>query len=178
MPGIRENGGQYTHAALLGRARDWPSSAAATGRRALLEMLDPGASHARRAAQVARLPGRAVRRRRRRLRRAAARRPRRLDLVHGLLRLDVSRRVESILGLTLQGGARCAAALRPGRVARLPHRLAGRRDRGAERERPHRGGRRVHGRRRAGALVEGAARIPLRPDGAAQRVLVELGSAR
>ena len=87
VPGVRENGGQYTHAAI------WAAMAfAALGdaKRAweLFDLINP-VNHARDAAGVAHLQGRAVRRRRRRLQRRAARRPRRLDLVHRLGRLDV-----------------------------------------------------------------------------------------
>ena len=90
VPGVRENGGQYTHARALGGAGAGRGWAGATAPRRLLEMLSP-MSHARTPEQVGDLPGRALRRRRRRLRRAAARRARRLDLVHRLGRLDVPR---------------------------------------------------------------------------------------
>src|SRR5262249_49115100 len=85
VPGIRENGGQYTHAAtwvvqataLLGQGNragelfhplhpHWPGSAPAV------------------AGGGGPLQGRALRRGRRRLRRLAPRRPRRLDVVHRL----------------------------------------------------------------------------------------------
>ena len=89
-PGIRENGGQYTHGVL------WVVRAMAEmgrGTRAveLLRMLTP-VWHTSTAQRGRRLSNRAVRGRGRCLRRAAARRPRRLDLVHRLGRLDVSRR--------------------------------------------------------------------------------------
>jgi cyclic beta-1,2-glucan synthetase len=70
LPGVRENGGQYTHAAI------WSAMAFA--------VLGEGDK----ASEL----GRAVRHGRRRLRRAAARRPGRLDVVHRVRRLDVSRR--------------------------------------------------------------------------------------
>ena len=89
-PGVRENGGQYTHAAV------WAVMAFAAlgdGDKAaeLFSLLNP-INHAQHARRRAALQGRAVRRGRRRLLRAAARRARRLDLVHGLGRLDVPRR--------------------------------------------------------------------------------------
>ena len=89
-PGIRENGGQYTHAAI------WSVIAFAmlgdgdkAGGAVLAVEPDQSRQHARRRPS---LQGRALRRLRRRLRRAAARRARRLDLVHRLGRLDVSGR--------------------------------------------------------------------------------------
>ena len=89
-PGIRENGGQYTHAAV------WSVMAFAAlgeGDKAaeLFSLLNPDQprAHARRRAA---LQGRALCRRRRRLFGAAACRARRLDLVHRLGRLDVPRR--------------------------------------------------------------------------------------
>ena len=90
VPGVRENGGQYTHAAL------WTVLAFARlgdGDRAteLFAMLNP-VNHARTRRGRRALPRRALRRRGRRLLAAAAHRPRRLDLVHGIGRLDVSRR--------------------------------------------------------------------------------------
>ena len=89
LPGIRENGGQYTHGVL------WVVRAMAEmgrGTRAveLLRMLSPSGTRSSTGAGR-RLSNRAVRRGGRCVRRAAARRPRRLDLVHRLGRLDVSR---------------------------------------------------------------------------------------
>ena len=88
VPGVRENGGQYTHAAI------WAvmAFAAAGRRRARVGAVPPDQSRSTTAtapAAIATLQGRAVRRRRRRLRGRAAHRPRRLDLVHRLGRLDV-----------------------------------------------------------------------------------------
>ena len=88
VPGVRENGGQYTHAAI------WAAMAfAALGdsRRAweLLAMINP-VNHAASPAAVANYACRTLRRRGRRLRALAAHRPRRLDLVHGFGRMDVS----------------------------------------------------------------------------------------
>ncbi len=88
VPGVRENGGQYTHGAI------WTVMAfAAMGdaKRAweLFSLINP-VTHAATPEAVATIPRRAVRRGRRRLRRPAPHRPRRLDLVHRLGRLDVS----------------------------------------------------------------------------------------
>ena len=87
LPGVRENGGQYTHAAL------WTVIALARlglGDEAmeLFHMLNP-INHMRTTGRYRAIPRRAVRRRGRRLRAPDARRPRRLDLVHRLGRLDV-----------------------------------------------------------------------------------------
>ena len=89
LPGIRENGGQYTHGVL------WVVRAMAEmgrGTRAveLLRMLTPGVAHEHGRAS-GHLSDRAVRRGGGCLWRTAARRPRRLDVVHRLGRLDVSR---------------------------------------------------------------------------------------
>ena len=87
LPGVRENGGQYTHGGDLVGAGLRRARRRRQGRRAVLDAQpDQPREHARRRPP---LQGRAVRGGRRRLRRAAARRPRRLDLVHGLGRLDV-----------------------------------------------------------------------------------------
>ena len=80
LPGIRENGGQYTHAAL------WAVIALARLGRGdeameLFHMINP-INHTRTAGGCRALQGRALRGRRRRLRASDARRPRRLDLVH------------------------------------------------------------------------------------------------
>ena len=87
VPGVRENGGQYTHAAI------WTAMAfAALGdsRRAweLLAMINP-VNHGATPAGDCDLQSRAVRRRGRRLCGLAPHRPRRMDLVHRLGRLDV-----------------------------------------------------------------------------------------
>ena len=125
VPGVRENGGQYTHAALwvvralaeLGR-RDRAARAARDA--------EPGRATRATPRAVATLPGRAVRRRRRRLRRAAARRARRLDLVHRLGRLDVPRRARVGARPALEGGQRLVLRpVRPGRLAGVPHRATG-----------------------------------------------------
>ena len=88
-PGVRENGGQYTHAAV------WAMIAYAAlgdGDKAgkLFAILNP-INHASTRCGPVPLQGRTVRDGRRRLFGAAARGPRRLELVHGLCRLDVPR---------------------------------------------------------------------------------------
>ena len=126
VPGVRENGGQYTHAAI------WAAMAfAALGdsRRAweLSALINP-INHARTRRGGRRLQGRALRRRRRRLRRPAAHRPRRLDLVHGLGRLDVPPDRGVAAG---PAAARRQAAHRPvhaGRLGNLRPALSLRRD--------------------------------------------------
>ena len=90
VPGIRENGGQYTHAAtwvVLATALQGHGDRAAGA----LEPAQPDPPR-RDARGGAALQGRAVRRLRRRLWCSAAHRPRRLDLVYRLGRLAVSRR--------------------------------------------------------------------------------------
>ncbi|MCK7491003.1 MAG: hypothetical protein MZW92_03820 [Comamonadaceae bacterium] len=87
VPGVRENGGQYTHAAI------WAAMAfAALGdsRRAweLLAMINP-VNHGRISGGDCDLQSRTVRCRGRRLCGLAAHRPRRMDMVHGIGRLDV-----------------------------------------------------------------------------------------
>ena len=87
VPGVRENGGQYTHAAI------WATMAFARlgdSRRAweLFGMINP-IHHAVVRGADRQIQSRALCRRRRRLRRRAPHRPRRLDLVHGLGRLDL-----------------------------------------------------------------------------------------
>ena len=88
LPGVRENGAQYTHAAL------WSVLATALlgdGDRAfeLFQMINP-LTHARDARRGRDLQGRALRRRGRRLHGGGAARARRLDLVHGLGELDAT----------------------------------------------------------------------------------------
>ena len=132
VPGVRENGGQYTHAALwtvLAFARLGDGDRAAE----LFSMLNP-LTHTRNADEIRPLSRRTLRRRRRRLLAAAAHRPRRLDVVHRVGGLDVSRRrSKSILGSDAAGGAlhidpcipQDLAALRDGLQARplgVPHR--------------------------------------------------------
>ena len=87
VPGVRENGGQYTHAAV------WAAMAFALigdTERAweLFSMLNPIKSR-QRPGRHRGLQSRTLRRVRRRLRRRAALRPGRLELVHGRRRLDV-----------------------------------------------------------------------------------------
>ena len=89
-PGIRENGGQYTHAAAWSIMALCDARPRRQGWRAVLAaQSDQPRRHARRRAA---LQGRALRRRRRRLLGGAACRARRLDLVHRLGRLAVPRR--------------------------------------------------------------------------------------
>ena len=107
VPGVRENGGQYTHAAMWA-AMAFAALGDGTRAWALFELLDPlGAWRERGAGRD--LQGRAVRRGRRRLRGDAARRPRRLDLVHRLGRLDA----------TSCSSSRCSALSRRGDHLRL-----------------------------------------------------------
>ena len=88
LPGVRENGGQYTHAALwavIALARLGMGDEAME----LFHMINP-INHMRTRGRRRALPCRAVRRGRRRLRAPDARRPRRLDVVHRLGGMDVS----------------------------------------------------------------------------------------
>ena len=88
LPGVRENGGQYTHAAI------WSVLAFAAlgdGDKAgeLFSLLNP-INHASTPRRRLPVQSRALRRRRRYLCRTAARRPRRLDVVHRISGVDVS----------------------------------------------------------------------------------------
>ena len=88
-PGVRENGGQYTHAAawvVMASARLGNGDEATE----LFHMLNP-VNRTRTARAARALQGRAVRHRRRRVRQRTSRRPRRLDVVHRCGRMDVSR---------------------------------------------------------------------------------------
>ena len=87
VPGVRENGGQYTHAAI------WAAMAFARlgdNRRAweLFTLINP-VNHGKIAGGDRHLQGGTLRRCGRCLCGSAAYRPRRLDLVHGIGRLDV-----------------------------------------------------------------------------------------
>ena len=87
LPGVRENGGQYTHAAV------WAVMAFARlgdSRRAweLLALINP-VRHGATAEGISDLPGRALRRRRRCLCDRTEHRAGRLDLVYRFRRLDV-----------------------------------------------------------------------------------------
>ena len=87
LPGVRENGGQYTHAAIwtvIALARLGMGDEAME----LFHMINP-INHMRTAEDSGALPRRTVRRRGRRLRAPDARRPRRLDVVHGFGGMDV-----------------------------------------------------------------------------------------
>ena len=105
LPGVRENGGQYTHAAL------WNVLAFATlgdGDRAVGAVRAPQSGQPRTDAGGGRaLPRRTLRRGRGRLLRAAAHRARRLDLVYGIGRLDVSRRHSKRSSASRCAQARC-----------------------------------------------------------------------
>ena len=87
LPGIRENGGQYTHAALwtvIALARLGQADAAME----LFHMLNP-INHMRTPEDVDRYRAEPVRSRGRRLRTSDARRAWRVDLVYGVRRMDV-----------------------------------------------------------------------------------------
>ena len=89
-PGLRENGGQYTHAAawsVIAFAKLGQGDQAAS----LFSMLNP-INHSSHAHGIAAIQGRALRGRRGCLLGCAARRTRRMDLVHRLGGLAVSRR--------------------------------------------------------------------------------------
>ncbi len=101
-PGIRENGGQYTHAAawiVMALARLGSGDEAAE----VFHMLNP-VNHTRDAAGLAELSNRAVRHRRRRLQPPRAPRAWRMELVHG------------IGGLVVPGRCRKHARPAPGRI--------------------------------------------------------------
>ena len=119
VPGVRENGAQYTHAAL------WTVLAMARlgdGERAgeLMRMLNPLFGYERRLRKTCgRICGRAVRRGRRRLRCPRARRSRRMDVVHGLRELELSRSAGRDIGIRERWGGRlrinpCIPATWPG----------------------------------------------------------------
>ena len=173
VPGIRENGGQYTHAAT------WVVLATALqGRRGprpgTLEPDQPDPPR-RDACASGALQGRAVRGLRRRVWRPAAHRPRRLDVVHRLGELAVPRRAGS------------HPRLPPGRQHPSPRsvhpaRLAGIRDRlpPSVRDVPGPGGQpgRHRPRRpvgRAGRPATAGGAVPLGDDRKHHEVRVELG---
>ena len=135
LPGIRENGGQYTHAAVWARHRVRQRWATATEAGELLSMLNP-ITHAGTPRGRPALQGRAVRRRAPTLLRSAARRARRLDLVHRLGRLDVPRRHWNGFSAFACRARRCARSLHSRKLAglrdRLPLSLRALRDRGRE----------------------------------------------
>ncbi len=101
-PGLRENGGQYTHAAM------WSTLAFAMlgdGDRAaeLFSLLNP-INHASTPCGHSSLQGRALCRLRRRVFGAAAYRQRRLDLVYGVGGWMYRTAIEGILGINVRGG--------------------------------------------------------------------------
>ncbi len=128
LPGVRENGAQYTHAAL------WVVLATALrryGDRAfqLFQMINP-ISHAGTQGADRDLQGGALRRCGRRLHRRRAPRTRWLDLVHRLRELDVSDRTGGDTRLQEGGQHPDDRPMRAGRVAGVPHRVPPRRQRG------------------------------------------------
>ena len=175
-PGVRENGGQYTHAALwvvMAMARLGSGDEAVE----LFHMLNP-VNHTQDRGRRRALQGRAVRRRRRRLRRPGTRRARRLDVVHRLRGLDVPRRPREhprapAPGLDLRDGP-----LHPVVLARLRDRLALRpdalRDRGLEPGAPLPG---IAEAELDGAPVDPRS-IPLADDGGTHQVRLVLGDPK
>ena len=114
-PGVRENGGQYTHAAI------WTVMAMATARQRrrggrAVPHAEPDQPHPHRRRRRA-LQGRALRHRGRRLRPPGAHRPGRLDLVHRLGRMDVPRRAGEHPRPEAPRGNVRAGSLHPGGVA-------------------------------------------------------------
>ncbi len=120
-PGVRENGGQYTHAAVwavMAMARLGYGDEAVE----LFHMLNP-ANHTRTRGRRRALQGRALRPRGRRLRAPVSRRPRRLDLVHRLGGLDVPRRPREHprpAAVTARPSRSTPASRRPGPRTRSP----------------------------------------------------------
>ena len=115
VPGVRENGGQYTHAAL------WTVIALAQlglGDEAmeLFHMVNP-INHTRTPEGLEQYQAEPVRRRGGRLRASDASRPRRVDVVHGIGRLDVPGGGRGHLGLRRAGAtfsvAPCIPAMWP-----------------------------------------------------------------
>ena len=174
-PGVRENGGQYTHAAVwvvMAMARLGSGDEAVE----LFHMLNP-INHTRTRGRRRALQGRALRAGRRRLRASRARRARRLDLVHRLRGLDVPRRA-------WRASSACAARARPspstpasrprGRSTRSPGASAARATRSRS---PTRSAGAAASPRRSSTepLVDSAA-IPLVDDGATHVVRVVLGA--
>ena len=124
VPGVRENGGQYTHAAL------WTVIALARlglGDEAmeLFHMLNP-INHMRTRGRHRAIPCGAVRRGRRRLRAPDARRPRRLDVVHGFGGMDVPGRDSSAPRTPAERLDHQREPLHPHGVAALLARVEGR----------------------------------------------------
>ena len=120
-PGIRENGGQYTHGAIwsvIAMAMLGDGDAA----QGLFSLINP-INHAATPRTRRALPGGALCGRRRHLRRGPACRPRRLDLVHGIGGLAASRRPGMDPGLSRAGRAPGDGALHSQGLARLRDRL-------------------------------------------------------
>ena len=175
-PGIRENGGQYTHAAL------WSVMAFAAlgdGDKAERALLDPEPDQPREHARGRPpLQGRALRRGGRRLCGAAARRARRMDLVHRLRGLDVPRRHRVASRASACGARSCSIdpciprAWRGFEIAFRYHASATRsscRIRAACRAASR------AWRSMARRLPSGSATVPLTDDGATHRIRVVLG---
>ena len=119
-PGIRENGGQYTHAAawLVMALAELDSGDEAME---LFHMLNP-INHARTARRRRPLQDRALRRRRRRLHQPGAPRPRRVVLVHGIGGMAVSGRARKPARAAPPRPHLHDRSVRAGDVARLPAR--------------------------------------------------------
>jgi cyclic beta-1,2-glucan synthetase len=174
-PGIRENGGQYTHAAAwsviafasLGRATRPPSCSRCSTR-----------STARPRARTSPLQGRALHHRRRRLFGTAACRARRMDLVHRLGRVDVSSRHRIDSWPHASGRVLASCPLYPGALAALRDRVS------TSRPRAMRSPSRIptasivritRAELDGAALPAGPLRIPLADDGKTHRIRAVLG---
>ena len=127
LPGVRENGAQYTHAAL------WAVLATALrgdGDRAfeLYQMINP-LTHADTPAEVGDLQGRAVRRRGRCVHREGSPGAGRLDLVYRQRQLDVPGRAGRDSRLHQAGRFALPRSLRAGELAGVHHRVPPREER-------------------------------------------------
>ena len=107
LPGTRENGGQYTHAAIWSA---WAFASLGDGKQAgaLFNLLNP-IFQSDTPEKVGGLPGGTLRRVRRYLQRATLRAPRRLDLVHRLGRLDVPAGGRRPCSASIKLGIPCAS---------------------------------------------------------------------
>ena len=176
LPGIRENGGQYTHGGDLVRARLRRPRRRQQGGRAVLDpQPDQPREHDRRRSP---LQGRAVRDGRRRLRRAAAHRSRRLDLVHRRRRLDVPgrHRVDPRASISAApSSASSRASPRRGPATRSDSAIT-RATYEIVVENPHAVSSGIATIELDGHLLPDAASVPLRDDGATHRLRVVLGT--
>ena len=174
-PGVRENGGQYTHAAawvVMALARLGSGDEAAE----LFHMLNP-INHTRTAVGRRPLQGGALRGGRRRLRASAARRPRRLELVHGIGGVDVSggrREHARAAAARRRRSASIPASPRPGPNTRSPG-ASGRTRYVISVSNPERQCGGVREASLDGADVDAGA-IPLVDDGLTHRVRIVLGT--